>query len=125
MSYSGGVVMQVRHAVFFSLLFALLGVFLMLLTPTMVIGQAAYTSQLTGVVTDASGGVIPGARVTLTDQATGVSQTYSTDSRGIYVFTAIRPATYTIKVEAPNLGPQERRGVVIAVSQQATLDFTL
>ena len=117
--------MQVRHAVSFSPLFALLGVFLLLLTPTTVLGQAAYTSQLTGVVTDASGGVIPGARVTLTDQATGVSQTYSTDNRGVYVFTGIRPATYTIKVEAPNLGPQERRGVVIAVSQQATLDFTL
>ena len=117
--------MQVRHAVSFSPLFAVLGVFLLLLTPTTVLGQAAYTSQLTGVVTDASGGVIPGARVTLTDQATGVSQTYSTDNRGIYVFTGIRPATYTIRVEAPNLGPQERRGVIIAVSQQATLDFTL
>jgi hypothetical protein len=113
--------MQVRSS---SLRFALLGL-LLLLMQVPVFGQAAYTSQLTGVVTDASGGVIPGARITLTDQATAVSQTYTTDSRGIYVFTGIRPATYTIKVEAPNLAPQERRGVIIAVSQQATLDFTL
>jgi len=88
-------------------------------------GQATYTSQLTGVVSDSTGGVIPGAKVTLTDQATGVSQTFTTDSRGIYVFTGIRPATYSIQVEAPDLAPQERRGVVIAVSQQATIDFTL
>jgi hypothetical protein len=41
---------------------------------TRLAGQSTYTSQLTGVVTDASGGVVPGAKVTLTDQATSVSQ---------------------------------------------------
>jgi hypothetical protein len=88
-------------------------------------GQSTYTSQLTGVVSDASGGVIPGAKVTLTDETTGVSQTFSTNGRGIYVFTGIRPATYTIRVEAPRLRTQERKGLVLAVNQQATLDFTL
>jgi len=69
--------------------------------------------------------VVPGAKVTLTDQATSVSQSYATDGRGVYVFTGIRPATYDIRVEAPNLGARERKGLVLAVSQQATLDFTL
>jgi Carboxypeptidase regulatory-like domain/TonB dependent receptor-like, beta-barrel len=87
--------------------------------------QATYTAQLTGVVTDASGGVVPGAKVTLTDQATSVSQSYATDGRGVYVFTGIRPGTYDIRVEAPKLGTRERKGMILAVSQQATLDFTL
>jgi hypothetical protein len=87
--------------------------------------QSTYTAQLTGVVTDASGGVVPGAKVTLTDQATNVGQSYATDGRGVYVFTGIRPGTYNIRVEAPNLGTRERKGMVLAVSQQATLDFTL
>jgi hypothetical protein len=92
---------------------------------TRLAAQSTYTAQLTGVVTDASGGVVPGAKVTLTDQATSVSQSSATDARGVYVFTGVRPGTYNIRVEAPNLGTRERKGMVLAVSQQATLDFTL
>src|SRR5580700_8520568 len=87
--------------------------------------QSTYTSQLTGVVSDSSGAFIPGAKVTLSDEATGVASTFTTDSRGIFVFTGIRPATYTIRVEAAGFGPQERKGLALAVSQQATVDFTL
>ena len=88
-------------------------------------GQSTYTAQLTGVVTDSSGAVIPGARVTLTDEGTNVASTHDTDGSGIYAFTGIRPATYSIRVQAANLTPQERKGVILAVAQQATLDFTL
>jgi hypothetical protein len=87
--------------------------------------QATYTAQLSGVVSDSSGGVIAGAKVTLTDEGTDVAATLQTDSRGIYVFTGIRPATYTIRVEEPNFKIQERKGLVLAVSQQATLNFTV
>jgi len=104
----------------------LLGIFFLISgLGTRLAAQATYTAQLTGVVTDASGGVVPGAKVTLTDQATSVSQSYATDGRGVYVFTGIRPGTYNIRVEAPNLGTRERKGMILAVSQQATLDFTL
>jgi hypothetical protein len=87
--------------------------------------QSTYTAQLTGVVTDSSGGVIPGAKVTMIDEGTNVGSTHETDGRGTYVFTGIRPSTYTIRVEAPSMNKQERKGVILAVSQQATLDFTL
>ena len=68
---------------------------------------------------------MPGATVTLTDEATGVGTTNTTDSHGIYVFTGMRPSTYKIRVEAPNFTAQERKGLVLAVSQQATLDFKM
>src|ERR1700761_4778863 len=58
-----------------------------LLAPTPVAAQSSYTAQLSGVVSDSSGGVIPGAKVTLTDEGTGVASTLSTDERGIFVFT--------------------------------------
>jgi hypothetical protein len=87
--------------------------------------QSSFTSQLTGVITDSSGAVIPGAKVTLTDEATSISTTVTTNGNGVYVLTNLRPATYAIRAEAPNLAPQERKGLVLAVSQQATLDFTL
>ena len=41
------------------------------------------------------------------------------------MFTGVRPSTYTIRVEAANLASQERKGVTLAVSQQASLDFML
>lgn len=87
--------------------------------------QSSYTSQLTGVVTDSSGGVVPGAKVTLTDEATNIPTTATTNGNGVYVLTNLRPATYSIRVEATNMAAQERKGVVLAVSQQSTLDFSL
>ena len=89
------------------------------------VAQSTYTAQLTGVVSDVSGAVIPGAKVTLTDEATNVASNRATNDRGIYVFTGIRPASYSIRVEAPNLATQERKNLTLAVSQQATLNFAL
>lgn len=95
------------------------------LCPASLHAQSSYTSQLTGVVSDSSGGIVPGAKVILTDEATGVAQTSTTDSHGNYVFTGIRPATYSIRVEATNLRPEEHKGLALAVSQQATVNFAL
>jgi hypothetical protein len=87
--------------------------------------QSTYTGQISGEVTDSSGGIIVGAKVTATDTATNVQTSATTDSKGVYVLTSLRPATYTILVEAPNLGSVERKDVVLAVSQQANMNFTL
>ncbi len=87
--------------------------------------QSSYTAQLSGTVSDTSGGVIPGVKVVLTAEGTGIGATFLTDSRGIYAFTGVRPASYTIRVEVPGFKAQERKGLVLAVSQQTTLDFML
>jgi hypothetical protein len=89
------------------------------------VAQSTYTSQLTGTVSDSSGAVIPGAKVTLTDEGTNIASTNVTNGSGIYLFTNVRPGTYSIRVTAPNLATQERKGVTLAVSQSATLDFSL
>ena len=103
----------------------LVSTLLALTTSMALLGQATYTGQLSGEVTDASGAVIAGAKVTLTDQATNAQTTSTTDAKGVYVLTNLRPATYVILVEAANLGSVERKDVVLAVSQQSTLNFTL
>jgi hypothetical protein len=87
--------------------------------------QSTYTAQLTGVVTDSSGAVVPHAQVSLVDDATGIATNAQTDERGIYVITGIRPAKYTLRAQAPNFATQERTDVVLAVNQQATVDFKL
>jgi hypothetical protein len=105
--------------------FCLLVIVLGLLCVPCLLAQSSYTSQLSGVVTDSSGAVIPGVKVTLTDEATAVETASVTDSRGIYFFTGVRPAAYSIRVDASGFTPQQRTGLVLAVSQQATLDFSL
>ncbi len=93
--------------------------------PASLRAQSGYSAQLSGVISDSSGGGVPDAKVTLVDEDTGIARTYATDNRGIYVFTGVRPATYTIRVESANFATQERKGLTLAVSQQASLDFGL
>jgi hypothetical protein len=61
----------------------------------------------------------------LTDVGTSISATNLTNGSGIYLFTGVRPGTYTIRVESKGMATQERKAVTLAVSQSATLDFSL
>src|SRR5262249_40644874 len=55
-------------------------------------------SSLTGTVVDKDGGVVPGVTVTVKNDATGVSQTTTTNSAGVYSFPTMDPGTYTVSV---------------------------
>jgi Carboxypeptidase regulatory-like domain len=99
--------------------------FLLFLLPSFLTAQSTYTAQLSGVVTDSSGSVGSGAKVLLGDDATGIVVTTFADDRGTYVFTGLRPGTYSARVEANNFATVERKGVVIAVGQQATIDVVV
>jgi hypothetical protein len=98
---------------------------LILLAPLILAAQANYTAQLSGTVTDSSGGVVAGAKVIVTDDATNIAVTATTDDRGFYVVTGLRPDTYSLRVEANNFAAVERKGLVLAVNQRATLDVTV
>ena len=100
-------------------------IILLLSAPVLTLSQATYTAQLTGTVTDSSGGVVVGAKVTLTDEATNIPSTAVADDRGVYVFTGLRPGSYKLHVNATNFAPVERTNLVLAVNQRATLDVTL
>ena len=87
--------------------------------------QASYQAQIRGLVTDASGAVLPNATITITDVGTNVSQTAKTDGSGEYTLRALRPSTYIVKATAPGFQIVEQKGVVLAVDQATTLNFTL
>ena len=55
-------------------------------------------STITGSVTDPSGAVVPGAKVTATNEATGVSYQMTTTSGGAFAFSSVIPGKYTISV---------------------------
>jgi protocatechuate 3,4-dioxygenase beta subunit len=63
------------------------------------------------VVTDSSGGVIPGVAVTAIETATGLSSETVTGANGRYQFPSVRPTTYTIKAELTGFRTVERTGV--------------
>ncbi len=86
-------------------------------------GQA--TTALRGVVTDPSGAVVPGAKVTLTNSATNVPRTEVTTGAGVYDFPDVLPGTYDLKVEARGFRAYEQTGVILQVSLPAAVDVRL
>lgn len=80
---------------------------------------------LSGTVTDATGAVVPGAKVTITNDGTKVSTTANTSSAGTYSVTGLIPGTYTVAVEAKGFESSNVKGVNIAVGQMATANVLL
>jgi len=86
-------------------------------------GQAATTS-LRGIIKDPSGALVPSAKVTLIDKATGHTFSAAATATGYYEVLQIPPATYTITVSAPGFGDQSKAAELL-VNQPATINFTL
>src|SRR6202162_18985 len=103
---------------------------LVLLTCLLVLSAAPAFAQLSsatlnGTVHDASGAVLPNASVVLRNVDTTVERKTSTNDTGIYVFTDIPPARYTLEVTAPSFTTKQVSTFVLAVNQTATIDIAL
>src|ERR1700721_671227 len=83
--------------------------------------QSTNEAGLRGTISDASGNVIPGAHIALTNVATNVAQKSNSDGAGNYNFKALPPATYKMLIEANGFGAVENDNIVLTVDQQATL----
>jgi len=81
--------------------------------------------EITGVVTDTSGGLVVGAVVTVTNTQTNARRTTATNSVGNYDFPALLPGIYSVKAEMTGLQAEVREGVDLQVQQVARLDFQL
>src|SRR5262249_33808025 len=75
------------------------------------------TGTLTGIVTDPTDAVIPGANVTATDLATGKDYQQSTDSEGAFTFTNLPNGFFRVAVEHAGFAKTELDRVQIFVSQ--------
>src|SRR5579863_3957670 len=89
-----------------------------------VLSQGSFGTIL-GTVTDQSGGVIPGATVTILNTATGVSRTLTTDSAGLYNAPTLIPGIYTVRAEAKSFKVFESRNVVLEVGKDIRVDAIL
>ncbi len=86
-------------------------------------GQA--TGSFSGTVSDNSGAVVTGAKVTVTAQATNVSRDGTTDATGHYLIPLLGVGDYSIRVEASGFKAAEAKGVRLQVDEHRELDFKL
>jgi hypothetical protein len=90
------------------------------------VGYAQLTrGGVSGTVDDETGGVLPGATVTITSEDTGQVRTTSTSSDGIYRAAALEPGLYTVRVQLDGFQSIEHQKVAIHTSEEVTLDVTL
>ena len=71
---------------------------MLLLCATALTASAQFRTSIQGVVTDATGAVIPGATLTLTNNGTNEKQVHTSDAGGVYNFNALPPDTFTLVV---------------------------
>ena len=83
------------------------------------------TATIQGTVTDSSGGPIAGATVSITEVDIGATRTLTTDAAGAYSAPALRPGKKVVKAEFKGFKSVVRDNVVLAVGQEARVDFTL
>lgn len=83
------------------------------------------TATLTGTATDPQGAVVANAKVTATNQATGVSREASTDASGRYLFANLSPGVYRLRVQGQGFAPHEFTDVRLEVGRTVTLDASL
>ena len=83
------------------------------------------TGAILGTVKDQSGAVIPGAKVTLTNEGTAFIVSTVAEADGSYVFRPIKIGTYSVEAEYKGFQKIERQHVTVNVQQQVVVDFTL
>lgn len=87
-------------------------------------GQAV-SGTLLGTITDTTGGLVPSAKVTITETNTGVSRSTATNDSGNYTFPDLPPGVYRVAVEQTGFKRAERSDVNVNVNQTVRVDLTL
>jgi hypothetical protein len=86
---------------------------------------AQFASAIEGTVTDPSEAIVPNASVTITNEATGVSQTGQTTSAGYYRFPALPGGTYTVRITAQGFKPWVRERIRVESTQVRAVNAAL
>ena len=76
-------------------------------------------------VVDPAGLAIPGAGVTLTDEATQIQTSRESSEQGIARFTSVKPSTYTVNVSSQGFRQNLQSGVIVHVAESVTLTAQL
>jgi hypothetical protein len=85
----------------------------------------AVGATLSGTVTDASGGVIAGAQISIKNQGTDVTRTLITDSAGFYSAPNLLPGEYQVTVTAPGFSTLVQSNLTLSVGAQQLLNLSM
>lgn len=88
-------------------------------------GAQIDTGTIQGTVTDLTGAVVPGAKVTVTSEGTGFVKTMVSDSRGLFTFSPLHIGLYSLSAEAKGFGTLTREHLRLDVQQTLVADLTL
>jgi len=109
----------------FAVRFGLLGLFAVLLLASAVIAQTTIsTGSIVGTVTDPSGAIVSGAKVSITNKGTNQVITTTANSSGSFASGALIPGEYSVRVEASGFKTADV-GVVVQVNTTATASVKL
>jgi hypothetical protein len=94
-----------------------------------VLSAAAY-AQLTrgfisGTITDSTGAAVPNAKITVTEEATGIQHVGVTNQAGVYRFVALEPGVYTVVFEKNGFETTTLEGIELKTAQEVVLSQTL
>src|SRR5262249_12393909 len=80
---------------------------------------------ITGTIIDPQGSAIPHAKVTITEDATGLTYTVETGDSGDYVRPALKPGTYTVTVEAQGFRRIAQKNIVVEGGDRVGVSLAL
>ncbi len=98
---------------------------LALALPVYAHAQGGTTATVRGTVSDTSGGVLPGATVTITNTGTKATRNSVSDDRGGYLFSGLFPGTYTVKVELQGFKTYEQTNLALSPADTRGVDVAL
>jgi len=80
---------------------------------------------ITGTVVDSSGRVLPNANVSISNVATGINRTVTTNEDGLYIAPNLLPASYELTFTAPGFRTDVRSGIELTVGATVSLNMTM
>jgi hypothetical protein len=110
------------HAGRLRFVFSLFGISILLGAP---LCAQVFNGQLTGTVTDASGAVVPGARLTATNLGSQTATSTTANAEGVYRFPNLQPAEYSLRCTATGFKTFEQKSITIQVNQVLEVNVKL
>jgi len=85
----------------------------------------AVSGTLLGSITDASGGTVNNAKVTITEETTGVSHTIQSNDSGNFTFPDLAPGHYAVTVEIAGFKKEVRKGIEVRENETSRANLQL
>ena len=84
-----------------------------------------YRAKVQGLVTDSTDAIVPGAKVTLLNNGTGIATVRDSGGNGLYLFDSVEPGTYTVSAELQGFSKQVHENVLVQTRADVTVNFGL